>query len=80
MMVGHVPKMWITDHYSARQNHGERQQTCLAHLVGETEFALEHGADDAPLRLKPWFGSVLDRADCIAALAASAAVRKKARA
>ncbi len=32
-MNGHRPKVWISDRYSAQQNHGAAQQTCLAHLV-----------------------------------------------
>ncbi len=40
MMAGHEPKVWISDRYSAQQKHGERHQTCLAHLArGITGFA-----------------------------------------
>lgn len=77
MMDGHVPKVWISDRYSAQQKHGEQQQTCLAHLARDTAFALEHGADDLPLRFKLWFGRAFDLASSIAGLAASTIVRKK---
>jgi len=45
MMAGHKPTVWISDRYSAQQKHGERHQTCLAHLARDTAFALEHGSD-----------------------------------
>jgi transposase len=77
MMGGHVPKVWISDRYSAQQNHGARQQTCLAHLARDTAFALEHGTDDLPLRFKLWFGKVFHLAEAIAGFAASTIARKK---
>ena len=77
MMDGHVPKVWISDRYSAQQKHGEQQQTCLAHLARDTAFALEHGADDLPFRFKLWFGRAFDLAGSIAGLAASTIIRKK---
>ncbi len=42
-MAGHKPAVWISDRCSAQQKHGERHQTCLAHLARDTAFALEHG-------------------------------------
>ena len=77
MMAGHVPKVWISDRYSAQQTHGKRHQTCLAHLARDTAFALEHGADDLPLRFKLWFGRAFDLARAIADFAASTLARKK---
>ena len=76
-MGGHVPKVWISDRYSAQQKHGARHQTCLAHLARDTAFALEHGADDLPFRFKLWFGKAFDLADSIAGFAASTIARKK---
>jgi transposase len=38
MMAGHVPEVWISDRYSAQQTHGERHQTCLAHLARGHRF------------------------------------------
>jgi transposase len=77
VMSGNLPKVWISDRYSAQQNHGARHQTCLAHLARDTAFALEHGADDLPLRFKLWFGKAFDLADSIAGFAASTITRKK---
>jgi transposase len=76
-MGGHRPQVWISDRYSAQQSHGERHQTCLAHLARDTAFALEHGSDDLPLRFKLWFGKAFDLAGSIAELTASTLARKK---
>ena len=79
-MSGHRPKVWISDRYSAQQNHGAAQQTCLAHLARDTAFALEHGSDDLPLRFKLWFGKAFDLAKEIANFkAATIASKKRAR-
>jgi len=77
MMNAHAPDVWISDRYSARQKHGARHQTCLAHLARDTAFALEHGADDLPLRFKLWFGGAFDLAGAVANLAASTIAGKK---
>ena len=76
-MGGHRPQVWLSDRYSAQQSHGERHQTCLAHLARDTAFALEHGSDDLPLRFKLWFGKAFDLAGSIAELTASTLARKK---
>ena len=77
MMDGHMPAVWISDRYSAQQNHGERHQTCLAHLARDAAFALEHGSDDLPLRFKLWLGKAFDFAKTIIDFAASTLARKK---
>ena len=77
MMAGHVPEVWISDRYSAQQKHGERHQTCLAHLARDTAFAFEHGSDDLPFRFKLWLGKAFDLARAIADFAASTLARKK---
>src|SRR5664280_1283523 len=77
MMAAHKPTVWISDRYSAQQKHGERHQTCLAHLARDTAFALEHGSDDLPPRFKPWFGKAFDLAADIANFAASTIASKK---
>ena len=77
MMDGHVPEVWISDRYSAQQSHGERHQTCLAHLARDTAFALEHGSDELPLRFKLWLGKAFDLAKVIVDFAASTLARKK---
>ncbi|MGA8170286.1 MAG: IS66 family transposase [Methylocystis sp.] len=76
-MNGHVPKVWLSDRYSAQQNHGAAHQTCLAHLARDTAFALEHGSDDPPLRFKLWFGKAFDLAKDIASFKAATIVSKK---
>jgi transposase len=58
VMAGHRPAVWLSDRYAARQGHGERQQTCLAHLSRDVASALEAGDDLIALRLTWW----LDRA------------------
>jgi len=77
MMAGHKPKVWISDRYSAQQKHGERHQTCLAHLARDTAFAHQHGSDDLPLRFKLWLGRAFDLAKTIVDVAASTLARKK---
>jgi transposase len=77
MMAGHEPEVWISDRYSAQQKHGERHQTCLAHLARDTAFAFEHGDDDLPFRFKLWLGKAFDLARDIANFAASTLARKK---
>ena len=77
MMAGHAPAVWISDRYSAQQSHGERHQTCLAHLARDTAFAFEHGSDDPPLRFKLWLGRAFDLAKEITSFAASTLARKK---
>jgi len=72
----HRPEVGISDRYSAQQKHGERHQTCLAHLARDTAFALEHGADDLSFRFKLWFGKAFDPAQGIADFAASTLARK----
>lgn len=77
IMDGHVPEVWISDRYSAQQKHGERHQTCLAHLARDTAFAFEHGSDDLPFRFKLWLGKAFDLARTIADFAAATLARKK---
>ena len=77
IMDGHVPEVWISDRYSAQQKHGERHQTCLAHLARDTAFAFEHGSDDLPFRFKLWLGKAFDLARTIADFAASTLARRK---
>jgi transposase len=77
MMDGHQPTVWISDRYSAQQNNGLYQQTCLAHLVREVKFAHENGEDDLPMRLKLWFGRAFDLAEDITKLAKSTVDAKR---
>jgi transposase len=77
MMAGHKPAVWISDRYSAQQNHGQRHQTCLAHLARDTAFAFEHGSDDLPFRFKLWLARAFDLAKAIADFAAATLTRKR---
>ena len=77
MMAGHEPKVWISDRYSAQQNHAERHQTCLAHLARDTAFAFEHGSDDLPFRFKLWLAKAFDLARNITGFAVLTLGRKK---
>jgi transposase len=77
MMDGHEPEVWISDRYTAQQNHGAAHQTCLAHLARDTAFALEHGSDDLPLRFKLWFGKAFDLAADIVDFASATIASKK---
>jgi transposase len=77
VMGGHVPEVWISDRYGAQQNRGARQQTCLAHLDRDAEFAFEHGSDDLPWRFKLWFDRAFELARNLGDLAASTCAGKK---
>ncbi len=52
---GGRPKVWVSDRYSAQQNHAEAQQTRLARDVA---YGMETSEDDVVLRLKLWFDAV----------------------
>ena len=58
VLGGHKPKFWLSDRYSAQQGHGERQQTCLAHIARHIAYGLEASEDMAPLSLKLWLDKV----------------------
>lgn len=77
VMGGHRPAFWTSDRYSAQQGHGERQQTCLAHLARDISFALEVSEDPAPFRLKLWMDDVFALSRNLAGFAASTVARKR---
>ncbi len=77
VMGGHRPAFWTSDRYSAQQGHGERQQTCLAHLARDIAFALEVSDDPAPFRLKLWMDDVFALWRSLADIAASTMARKR---
>ena len=58
VMGGHRPTFWTSDHYSAQQGHGERQQACLAHLARDTAYAVEASEEMTPYWLKLWIADV----------------------
>ena len=77
VMAGHKPAVRISDRHSAQQKHGDRHQTCLAHLARDTAFACEYGSDDLPFRFKLWLGRTFALAGTLASIAASTLARKK---
>ena len=77
VMGGHVPDVWLSDRYGAQQKRGARQQTCLAHLDRDAEFAFEHGCDDLPMRFKLWFDKAFELAGDLGVLAATTCSAKK---
>ena len=77
VMGGHRPAFWTSDRYSAQQGHGERHQTCLAHLARDIAFALEVSDDPAPFRLKLWMDDVFALWRSLADIAASTMARKR---
>ncbi len=78
-MAGHTPDVWISDRYSAQQGHGQRHQTCLAHLDRKARFVAENGSDWIGMRVQFWFDRAFRLARDIAALAA-ATVKNRRRA
>ena len=77
VMGGHRPAFWTSDRYSAQQGHGQRHQTCLAHLARDIAFALEVSEDPVPFRLKLWMDDVFALWRSLADIAASTVARKR---
>ena len=42
---GHRPRVWISDSFGAQRGHSEFWQMCLAHLLRDTQFAIDCGDD-----------------------------------
>jgi transposase len=40
---GAKPKMWLSDRLDAQLGHAEEHQFCLAHLIREAQYAIDHG-------------------------------------
>jgi len=74
---GHRPRFWLSDRYSAQQNHGHRHQTYLAHLAHDIARVLEVGDEMIGLRLKLWIDDVFAFARGLGAYAASTIARKR---
>jgi len=77
VMGGHRPAFWTSDRYSAQQGHGQRHQTCLAHLARDIAFALEVSEDPVAFRLKLWMDDVFALWRSLADIAASTVTRKR---
>ena len=43
VMAGHRPQFWVSDLYSAQQNHAQEWQVCLSHQVRDCEYAIQEG-------------------------------------
>ena len=77
VMGDHRPNIWLSDGYSAQQNHGDYHQTCLAHLARDIAYAVEVSDDMVPLRLKMWLDKVLLLARNVTGFASSTLKAKK---
>jgi len=42
-LAGARPKMWLSDRLPAQCRHAEQHQFCLAHLIRNAQFAIDHG-------------------------------------
>jgi transposase len=40
---GVKPKMWLSDRLAAQLKHAEEHQFCLAHLIRDAQYAIDHG-------------------------------------
>jgi transposase len=60
---GVVPEVWVADRYGAQNGHAQERQICLAHLLRDTQYAIDEG-DEA---FAPGFQKLLRKACAIAA-------------
>jgi len=42
-LAGAKPKMWLSDRLPAQLRHAEEHQFCLAHLIRNAQYAIDHG-------------------------------------
>ena len=77
VMGDHRPKIWLSDGYSAQQNHGHHHQTCLAHLARDVAYGVDASQDGLPFRLKLWLDRVFALAREVTTYAASTLERKR---
>ena len=42
-LAGVKPKMWLSDRLPAQCKHAEEHQFCLAHLIRDAQYAIDHG-------------------------------------
>ncbi len=42
-LAGVEPKMWLSDRLPAQLRHAEEHQFCLAHLIRDAQYAIDHG-------------------------------------
>src|SRR5271168_2070827 len=42
-LAGARPKVWLSDRLPAQSTHAEAHQFCLAHLIRDAQYAIDHG-------------------------------------
>jgi hypothetical protein len=42
-LAGARPSMWLSDRLSAQLRHAQEHQFCLAHLIRDAQYAIDHG-------------------------------------
>jgi transposase len=42
-LQGAVPEIWVADRYAGQDGHGLQRQVCLAHLLRDTQYAIDEG-------------------------------------
>jgi transposase len=52
------PEVWVADRYAAQAGHANERQLCLAHLLRDTQYAIDSGDTD----FAPGFHKLLQRA------------------
>ncbi len=77
VMGDHKPDIWLSDGYSAQQNHGRHHQTCLAHLARDVAYGLEASEDELAFRLELWLDRVYALARSIETYARSTLKARK---
>jgi transposase len=55
------PVVWVADRYAAQAGHGDKRQLCLAHLLRDTQYAIDSGDTG----FAPGFYQLLQRAVAI---------------
>jgi len=51
-LAGVKPKMWLSDRLPAQLRHAEEHQFCLAHLIRDAQYAIDHGDTNLRARLQ----------------------------
>jgi len=60
-LQGAVPEIWVADRYAGQDGHGLQRQVCLAHLLRDTQYAIDEGDSG----FAPGFKCLLRRAVAI---------------
>ena len=77
IMDGHRPAVWVSDRYTAQQDHAAAHETCLAHLACDVAYAVETSDDPVPWRLQLWLRSVFVLAEHVSNFATSTLAAKR---